>query len=81
MTNENELSFEKALSELESIVEKLEEGDLSLSDSLSKYQEGVKLTKFCYDKLDSAEEKIELIKKEAGEIEIKDYKHPKEGVE
>jgi len=62
-----DINFEKALEELEKIVEELEGGDLSLDNSLKKYEEGVKLTRMCQQKLDKAKEKIEtLIKKDDG---------------
>jgi exodeoxyribonuclease VII small subunit len=59
-----EISFEKALEKLEKIVEELEAGDLSLDDSLKKYEEGIKLVRACRQKLDKAKEKIELLTKD-----------------
>ena len=46
-----EIRFEEALKKLEAIVGKLESGDISLEESLSKYEEGVKLINFCQKKL------------------------------
>lgn len=57
------MSLEKALAELNRIVEALEEGNLSLEKSLELYQEGVKLASMCRLKLDTAQKKIELLKK------------------
>ena len=60
-------NFEKALEKLEKIVEDLEAGDLSLDNSLKKYEEGVTLARMCQQKLDKAKEKIEtLVKKDDG---------------
>lgn len=56
-------SFEKALEQLEKIVEDLEGGDLSLDVSLKKYEEGVKLARACQEKLEKAKEKVELLRK------------------
>ena len=54
--------FEAAISELESIVKKLEEGgDLSLEESLKLYERGVTLSKFCHARLEDAERRIELL--------------------
>ena len=53
--------FEEHLAELESIVEELESGDLSLDASLERYEEGVKRLKQCYDLLRSAEAKVKLL--------------------
>ena len=59
-----DISFEKALEKLEKIVEELEAGDLSLDDSLKKYEEGIKLVRACRQKLDKAKEKIEFLTKD-----------------
>ncbi len=56
-----EMKFEAALTKLEGIVKKLEEGELPLDDSLKMFEEGVKLAKFCGEKLDAAERKIEVL--------------------
>lgn len=69
MKETKELNFEKALTELEKIVEKLEEGNLSLDQSLSLFEDGVKLARFLRGELDKAEKKVEiLLKEESGEI-------------
>ncbi len=59
-----ELSFEKALEKLEKIVDELEEGNLSLDDSLKKYEEGIKLTRTCQQKLEKAKARIEVLLKD-----------------
>jgi exodeoxyribonuclease VII small subunit len=53
--------FEEALSRLESLVKELEKGELSLESSLARYEEGIRLAKFCNDKLEEAEKRIELL--------------------
>lgn len=58
---ETELKFEKALEKLEKIVEDLEAGNIPLEDALRKYEEGVKLSRFCTEKLTHAETKIEQL--------------------
>jgi exodeoxyribonuclease VII small subunit len=60
--------FEEALSRLEGIVKELERGELSLESSLARYEQGVRLAKFCSRKLDEAEKRIEVLQvNEAGE--------------
>ncbi len=54
-------SFEQSLTELESIVAKLESGQLGLADSLEEYERGVKHLKSCYQQLSAAERRIELV--------------------
>ncbi|MFZ5802618.1 MAG: exodeoxyribonuclease VII small subunit [Candidatus Omnitrophota bacterium] len=56
-----EISFEKALERLEKIVQELESGDVALEDALKKFEEGVKLSRFCQEKLSKAEKKIQLL--------------------
>ncbi len=54
-------SFEESLAELETIVAKLEGGQLGLADTLGEYELGVKHLKSCYDQLSAAERRIELV--------------------
>ena len=63
------LSFEKALADLEGIVQKLEKGGLSLNESLGLFEKGVKLAKYLREELGKAEKKVEiLLKDEKGEV-------------
>jgi exodeoxyribonuclease VII small subunit len=59
--------FETAIAELESIVKQLEEGDLALEQSLALYERGVQLSRFCHERLDQAERRIEILN-ERGEL-------------
>lgn len=58
-----ELKFEKALERLEKIVEELETGNIPLEDALKKYEEGVRLSRACSEKLAQAEKKIQVLTK------------------
>jgi len=55
--------FEDALSKLEKIVSTLEEGDIPLEESLKLFEEGIRLSRFCNQKLDDAEKKVEILLK------------------
>ena len=55
-------SFEQALSELEEVVAKLEDGALSLDESLGQYERGIRLAEFCMHELDAARQRIEKLK-------------------
>lgn len=57
----SDLTFESSLERLEGIVAQLEGGQLGLSDSLARYEEGVKYLKYCFQQLERAERKIELL--------------------
>ena len=59
------VSFEAALKRLEEIVQRLERGELPLEESLSLYEEGIRLSRVCHTKLDEAEGRIELLLKDA----------------
>ena len=66
MTDKEETpSFEAALKRLEEIVQKLERGELSLEESLTCYEEGIRLSRVCHGKLEEAERKIEMLVKDA----------------
>jgi exodeoxyribonuclease VII small subunit len=56
-----EMTFEEALAELESVVTRLERGDVALDESISLYERGAALRKRCQDKLAEAEEKVSRI--------------------
>ena len=69
-----EMKFEEALKKLEKIVEDLEDGNLTLDDSLEKYEEGIRLSKMCAKKLEVAKKKVEiLLKLEDGSVDIKPF--------
>jgi exodeoxyribonuclease VII small subunit len=53
--------FEAAIAELETIVKKLEDGDLTLEKSLELYERGVQLSRFCHTRLEEAEKRIEIL--------------------
>jgi len=59
-------SFEDALEKLEKITRDLEEGDISLEDSLKYFDEGVKLAEYCNSKLNDAQKKVEILLKKNG---------------
>lgn len=54
-------TFEAAVARLEEIVHRLEAGEVNLEESLSLFEEGIKLAKFCSGKLDAAEGKLEIL--------------------
>ena len=58
-------TFEQAVKQLESIVEQMESDKMPLDELLVRYEEGIKLVKFCSEKLDAAEKKIDIITRDA----------------
>ncbi len=73
--------FEAALEDLELVVEQLETGELSLEDSLETFEKGVGLVKYCNQKLDEVEKKVELlVKDKEGKLQLKAFEElPKDG--
>ncbi|MEW6527275.1 MAG: exodeoxyribonuclease VII small subunit [Spirochaetota bacterium] len=69
------ITFEDALEELEAIASKLESGELTLEQSIQYYEKGVELAKFCRQKLEEAERKIEVLQKQPdGTVQKKSVK-------
>jgi len=68
-----EIDFEKALSELETLVTKMESGDLSLEESLKAFEDGVKLTRDCQSRLASAEQRVKVLMEQQGELITADF--------
>jgi exodeoxyribonuclease VII small subunit len=68
-----EVSFEQAMEQLETIVSRLESGDVPLEQAISLYQEGMRLAKLCGDKLEQFERKIEMLAEEGGALVRKPF--------
>ncbi|NQT09569.1 MAG: exodeoxyribonuclease VII small subunit [Desulfobacteraceae bacterium] len=68
------LTFEKSMKQLEQIVQELESSDLPLEKAIKKFEEGIRLTKFCSEKLDETEKKITmLLRDQEGNISEKPF--------
>ena len=65
------VNFEKAIKDLEKIVEDLESGELSLEQSLKTFEKGIKLTRQCQGELEKAELKVKKLVEENGELRTK----------
>ena len=70
MSEQENLSFEDALKELETIVEKLERGEVSLDDAVAAYERGAVLKKLCQDRLDEARLKVDKIRSQKASSSI-----------
>jgi len=65
--------FEASLEKLEKLVEQMEEGDLTLEESLKTFEEGIRLTRECQQALAAAEQKVKLLIQENGQITAADF--------
>lgn len=67
------VGFEAALEELEGLVERMEEGELSLEESLKTYERGIELSRACQKSLDAAEQRIRILSEKDGEAETRSF--------
>jgi len=65
-SSEADLPFEAALEKLEQVVDRLEQGDLELEESLAAFEDGVRLSRRCASQLEDAEQRIEVLMREGG---------------
>jgi exodeoxyribonuclease VII small subunit len=67
------LNYEASVTELESLVNRLEQGDISLEESLKLYESGVLLTRDCQDSLQAAEQKVQMLIQQSGQSNLVDF--------
>ena len=65
--------FETALAELEALVEKMEQGELSLDESLKQFERGVQLTRSCQQALKEAEQKVQILLEKDGQTSLEPF--------
>lgn len=70
---EKELPFEEAMKQLEVVAAELEKGDLSLDESVSKFEEGMQLSKQCSELLENAEKRITILLKNGDELQEENF--------
>lgn len=71
--NETPPSFEQAMDELEKLVDTMENGELSLDDSLKAFEEGVRLTRLCQQSLREAEQKVMILTEKTADGELEPF--------
>lgn len=64
------VDFERSLRDLETLVERMEAGELSLEESLETYERGIRLSRLCQQSLDEAEQRIEILTEKSGGAEL-----------
>lgn len=65
--------FEHSLAELEALVERMEQGDLPIEEALKAFEAGVKLTRECQSILDQAEQKVQMLVEQQGELRTEPF--------
>ena len=68
----NAIDFEQSLDQLEELVEDMENGDLTLEESLKAFEQGIKLTRECQTALTQAEQKVQMLIEENGQLSTVD---------
>ena len=66
-------SFESSMAEFERLVAKMEEGDMTLEQSLKSYERGMELSKSCQTALDKAEQRVQVLAQRDGEIKLEPF--------
>jgi exodeoxyribonuclease VII small subunit len=72
-SDETSVDFEQALTRLEELVERMEEGDMSLEASLQAFEDGVRLTRQCQQALGAAEQRVQILLEKDGKIETEPF--------
>jgi len=67
------IDFEKSLKELENLVETMEQGDISLEDSLKHFERGVELTRECQTALKAAEQKVQILIEKSEQADLEEF--------
>ncbi len=67
------LSFEESMAELEQLVEQMEQGDISLEESLRLFERGIKLTRSCQKLLQEAEQKVQILLEKDGKQTLESF--------
>jgi exodeoxyribonuclease VII small subunit len=77
-TAEQAIDFEAAMGELEGLVEKLEQGEYTLEESIKQFERGIELTRRCQHALRAAEQKVMRLVKDGDEETLQDFDLPEE---
>lgn len=72
-TGKNNFNFEASLNELEKLVDALENGDLSLEQSLQDFERGINLTRACQNALTDAQQKVQILLEKNGQSSLEDF--------
>ena len=73
MARRKKLDYEASIAELETLVERLEQGDISLEESLKLYESGVLITRDCQEALSQAEQKVQMLLQQSDQTNLVDF--------
>lgn len=69
----DKINFESAIKELEGLVEQMEQGDITLEQSLENFERGIELSRACQKALQEAEQKVQILTQKQGEDAVEDF--------
>ncbi|HFD92211.1 MAG TPA: exodeoxyribonuclease VII small subunit [Gammaproteobacteria bacterium] len=69
----SQIDLEEALKELEALIEHMEEGDITLEESLKCFERGTQLARSCQEALKAAEQKVQILLEKNGQEELEDF--------
>lgn len=75
-TKKKAVDFEQSLAALEALVVRMEKGDLTLEESLKAFEEGIRLTRECQTRLATAEQQVQILMEEQGELQLEAFDAP-----
>lgn len=70
----DKIDFESAIKELETLVEQMEQGDITLEQSLENFERGIELTRACQKALQEAEQKVQILTQKQGEETVEEFR-------
>lgn len=80
-TKKKAVDFEQSLAALEALVVRMEKGDLTLEESLKAFEEGIRLTRECQTRLATAEQQVQILMEEQGELQLEAFDAPQSDAE
>lgn len=72
-TKKKSVDFEQSLTDLEALVTRMEQGELSLEESLKAFEQGIQLTRECQERLSAAEQQVQTLMEQQGQISLEPF--------
>ncbi|WP_341937550.1 exodeoxyribonuclease VII small subunit [Marinimicrobium sp. C2-29] len=80
-TKKKSVDFEQSLTDLEALVTRMEQGELSLEESLKAFEQGIQLTRECQERLSAAEQQVQTLMEQQGQISLEPFDAPESDTE
>lgn len=80
-TKKKSVDFEQSVTDLEALVTRMEQGELSLEESLKAFEQGIQLTRECQERLSAAEQQVQTLMEQQGQISLEPFDAPESDTE